>query len=644
MSEEKSTLTIDDINYEPGVEDYCGSIKDPGALKISLAKAVLQSTEADFILDNYADFHRTICATADEVSDHMGQLLYSAGSEDRLIDALNWAFDNFTPSSKKLMSISQGREVLGKVKSAVQDPSRFNAKKVKKIVDVIDVEEDKSLEKKIELAHKLIKFCRDFKSPNQGEIEAYLLELINTKSILQANSTLAQNETRKYTEKKIRLMIREALKQNMLLENRDVHPGSVYGQTVARSQTPGGGKEVIRRQDFLQSRRARPDNSLYDIDDFIPLGQNEYIVMDDGSLWQTAGSHEGRTARRSNIIDLGDINDNPEIRDELIRAGFKMPKSFETPEAEKEDSTINDIKRYVRRLLTRPIPLPHRGFLDFLRGRTSTWTEAGLSNKEYNKLKELVILSLTREGRYIANNLFKENQGGLLSYMTYRFMNDIDGKRSSAIFKGEEQAGRSSGVFRMSKADQLAKWLGGANPEGGVAQVDSLAEKVQNDEPLIVVINDIYDFDDYEDARKFVESNLRDWKKIVKDEAVERFKDQGPYAAIRYLAKYRQATGYNGYPVQLTIRIERDDILDLKDKLNIYLASNPGAFKDGASIGSNPLSDPTDPPDERIYRLPGDSKYEYKRASEGKWIARDTTKPDSEWSEPFSSKKLDKLV
>jgi len=62
----------------------------------------------------------------------------------------------------------------------------------------------------------------------------------------------------KITESQLRRIIREEILKEQRSRYRDsggVAPGSVYGQTVARSQTPGQGREVIKRKEFIESAR-----------------------------------------------------------------------------------------------------------------------------------------------------------------------------------------------------------------------------------------------------------------------------------------------------------------------------------------------------------------------------------------------------
>ena len=67
----------------------------------------------------------------------------------------------------------------------------------------------------------------------------------------------------KIAESQLRSIIRETLLKEQRSRYRpggDVAPGSVYGSREARSQTPGQGREVIRREEFLSSRAGPPSS------------------------------------------------------------------------------------------------------------------------------------------------------------------------------------------------------------------------------------------------------------------------------------------------------------------------------------------------------------------------------------------------
>ena len=243
---------------------------------------------------------------------------------------------------------------------------------------------------------------------------------------------------------------------------------------------------------------------------------------------------------------------------------ISKPLEVVKSEYEKSRNTLRDV------VVGKGVPLHHRGFAAYLSGRTETWTNSQMTNEEIDTIKKLVLYSLTPFGRYssVKENKESSSDGALLNYGVTRGYIAQVGGLPSAIYRGEEGAGFSSGIFDAEPSDVIGKFLGAAAPVESKRPYKDLQKKVKNREPFTITIKDNYDFNDAGiRERGFKEGGFE----YILDEFLkgyEKLGKSGTYEAVRYLAPLRQAQGYKGYKVDLKIMIKEKDYEAASDWLD----------------------------------------------------------------------------
>lgn len=182
-----------------------------------------------------------------------------------------------------------------------------------------------------------------------------------------------------------------------------------------------------------------------------------------------------------------------------------------------------------------PGPVHIRGFARFLAGNESTLQASFLSKKEIQALRKTALYlgaHRTRRKKTITyqvwRNLSKQQLGK--DYRQYS-------RRELAKMKarGETPLSQKTGVFEPEVFNSLSRFLGAAT--------------VQRAGNMFVFI-DHYDFND---------ANRKNNLKSLKDD-LGKLLDDGVYSAVRRLAPYRQASGYEGYPIKIAIPIKEESI------------------------------------------------------------------------------------
>jgi len=158
------------------------------------------------------------------------------------------------------------------------------------------------------------------------------------------------------------------------------------------------------------------------------------------------------------------------------------------------------------------------GFLDFLLGRTSTFTEADLNDRYKKDLAKVAAIALkTNDGKILGSNDFVYNNFWV--------------KASRALGQGmpTTPVSPNPGPSGTGTVEDFMYFLGG------------MTVKLVDDN---YVITDIYDFDDY----------------FTKPQAFKEFSDFAKgvsvddlYKKTRKIAAWRQASGYSGYRVKITL-------------------------------------------------------------------------------------------
>lgn len=603
LLEELSRALREDV-----ADNFCGSIKDPSFLKIQAAKLALP--QASWLLDNFRLFVELLCIQSSKenaIANIVKKLIDNAGDSKEVVSHITNGFDLFFNQYDLIQSLPVGMDSFKAIIAAMEQEKRFNERKVIIIARTL-VEEGVAGADDIK---KLVNILIRLKSKINISIDKA--------SLMKSVQSILPPAVVSLHEYKIRAMIR-----NVLLEATSIY--SYPGDTAYEYQKKGkqwyarksgsadnftikikdaGTIEKLNKKAKKKSTETelKPDDKKdieYGINEYVKVGSNEYLVLSDGIVWQTAGKNEKApdgNADRSEVIEIGHINDVSlkQIKNELISAGFKEPKKYKKVEKD----NINPLKRWMSMAFTSPIPVFARAFAAYLTNRKKVWTERELKLDEYDALKKLIIYALTPQGRYIAKNAARlgvDNRGGLLSYGIYRLANDIHGFDSTGVFTGDSSkgfdAGSSHGPF-----NSISKFVGGMNPEYR-GKIKVYEEKVKNNEGFVMVLNDIYDFDEYESKRKIFEKNPDAFETIY-EPSLKKMKKAGglfgggAYEGIRYAAGFKMAVKnkdgkyYEGFPIKLTVKITPGDIEKAKLALDNHLGSvaDPEYYKDKSKLG-----------------------------------------------------------
>ena len=214
-----------------------------------------------------------------------------------------------------------------------------------------------------------------------------------------------------------------------------------------------------------------------------------------------------------------------------------------------EPSFIQKIKDTVYSM---GMPLHVRAFGGYLLGRTRTLTYTDLTTSEYNTLKQIIVFSLTREGR-ASSRRDPESPGYLVNYSVVRGLLDKQGKDWTAIYTGEEERGGKTGlVGGLELADQISKTLGTASAKD--ISIEKLQSAMRSNKPISFKLFDTYNFNDKVKLAGGMERFFADIGK-----SWDLLKKGSYYEAIRKLAAWRHATGYKGYPVLIAITLDEED-------------------------------------------------------------------------------------
>jgi len=605
---ENKTMLLEALSCvlrENSADKFCGNIKDPAWYKIQAAKIALP--KAGWLLDNFRLFVELLCVEASKENSIVSitKKLIARTGEKNVASQIIDGFDLFFNQYDTIQSLPVGMDSFKAIINAMEQEKRFNEEKVIIIARTLVAEGVASTKDLNQLAHVLIR------------LKTKININIDNDSLIKSIQTIAP-AVAVIHEYKIRAMIR-----NLLLEDTDIY--SYPGDTAYEYQKKGNKwytrklgsagnfnkiKDAITTKKLNKKAKKKstetelkPDDKKdieYGINEYVKVGSNEYLVLSDGIVWQTAGKNEKApdgNADRSEVIEIGHINDVSlkQIKNELISAGFKEPKKYKKVEKD----NINPLKRWMSMAFTSPIPVFARAFAAYLTNRKKVWTERELKLDEYDALKKLIIYALTPQGRYIAKNAARlgvDNRGGLLSYGIYRLANDIHGFDSTGIFTGDSSkgfdAGSSHGPF-----NSISKFVGGMNPEYR-GKIKVYEEKVKNNEGFVMVLNDIYDFDEYESKRKIFEKNPDAFETIY-EPSLKKMKKAGglfgggAYEGIRYAAGFKMAVKnkdgkyYEGFPIKLTVKITPGDIEKAKLALDNHLGSvaDPEYYKDKSKLG-----------------------------------------------------------
>ena len=163
-------------------------------------------------------------------------------------------------------------------------------------------------------------------------------------------------------------------------------------------------------------------------------------------------------------------------------------------------------------------------FLDYLTGRTTTFTEADLNDR------------YKRDLAFVAKRAVKTNGGKILGSNRFVY-NQFWVKASEAIGQGTPNTPLDNppGPAGTGTVEDMMYFLGG------------MTVKQEGDN---YVITDIYDFDDYFGNPEAFDQ-LSDFAQDMEKE--------GLYRKVRSLASWRQASGYGGFRVEIRLPVSLAD-------------------------------------------------------------------------------------
>jgi len=590
-------------------DEFCGVIKDPASWKIGVVKQLLP--EASWLWDNFRLFVELICVNVLEegaIVAIVKKLILKSESPSILITKLVLGFELFLNQYNTIQSLPVGMDNFKAIIKALEQSVRFNEDKVITIVKEL-VASGAEVDEVHALVDVLIKLKTKIKLN------------VNRASLMKAVSKLSPNinETIMSESKirnAIRLVLLESQKSNVYKYPGDNaweyqkkgnswytrKSGSIDDFKIKIKDTETIGelnknakKKQINKTKDNETKDNKKEGTVYGTQEYIKVGNKEYLVLPDGIVWQTAGYNKkapNNKADRSEVIEIGHINDDSlaQVKSGLIKSGFEELKSYKKVEKD----NMNPIKRWFSMALTGPIPIFARAFAAYLTGRKKVWTTKEFKLDEYAAFKKLIVYALTPQGRHIANNAARlgiDNKGGLLSYGIYRLANDIHGYQSTGIFTGDGSKG-FTGAASDGPFNSISKFAGGMNPESR-GKISEYVEKVKNDEGFIMVLNDVYDFDEYESKRKIFDKNP-DVFETVFGPAIEKAKKGGLYSGIRHAAGFKMAIKdkegkyYEGFPIKLTVKITPNDIKKAKKALADHLGEvdDPEYYKNKSLLGT----------------------------------------------------------
>ena len=233
------------------------------------------------------------------------------------------------------------------------------------------------------------------------------------------------------------------------------------------------------------------------------------FVMDDPSI-EIAPPKDKQVAQ--NLLDIGGLSNRVTGILENILEG---DSSNDNPLDKATTSLIKLLRRSAQSLGTR---IHLVAFLDYLLGRTQTFTENDLNSTYKRDLaKVAAIAAVTNRGRILGSNSFVYNNFWV--------------KASEALGQGTTTTPLESnpGPSGTGTVEDLMYFLGG------------MTVKKAGDN---YVITDIYDFDDYFSNP----SAFDEFSDFVDDVSSDVL-----YKKVRRIAAWRQSSGYGGYRVEITL-------------------------------------------------------------------------------------------
>jgi peptidoglycan hydrolase-like protein with peptidoglycan-binding domain len=312
-------------------------------------------------------------------------------------------------------------------------------------------------------------------------------------------------------------------------------------------------KSVVSGKIPKSSKRGKPSFGPGDKGAAVKIIQTAVGTAVDGDYGPNTSEAVRLFQKQYNLNSHGtSVGDVPGIVGKLtaqaILSGKTSSKQSSPASAESKEEDKGIMVQIKDALTSGGLPIYARGFAAYLMGRTAPWTNSNMTSTELATLKELVVYSLTPEGRRASKLNEKISVGALINYGVIRGYITKGGGEYSAIYSGEEKKGVKGGIGNMHDADKIAKFLGAANPSGGAGEIETLTADMKAGRPLSVNIVDRYDFNEKKTANldDFLEDLSASW---------ELLKDGSSYEAVRKLASWRQSGGYSGYPVSLKLSI-----------------------------------------------------------------------------------------
>jgi hypothetical protein len=275
-----------------------------------------------------------------------------------------------------------------------------------------------------------------------------------------------------------------------------------------------------------------PPASYFDVEDedmFTAIDDqgNHYRILTTGRIYRFGVTRRGRFVMDDPSIEITAPKDKQIAQNLLDQEGLSSSvidilknilednASNDNPLDAATTSLIKLLRRSAQSLGTK---IHLVAFLDYLLGRTQTFTENDLNSTYKRDLaKVAAIAAVTNRGKILGSNSF--------------VYNDFWVKASKALGQGTPTTPLSSnpGPSGTGTVEDLMYFLGG------------MTVKKTGDN---YVITDIYDFDDYfSNPRAFDE--FSDFVDDISSDAL--------YKKVRRIAAWRQSSGYGGYRVEITL-------------------------------------------------------------------------------------------
>ena len=194
----------------------------------------------------------------------------------------------------------------------------------------------------------------------------------------------------------------------------------------------------------------------------------------------------------------------------------------------------------------------------------------------------MVLYRLTREGNRLSQQRSKTNPHGarteecpgcLINYSGSRGIQRSHGWDAGKIFKGESGGGWVA-MAEKNRFDQISTFIGSSDIGAGSNTPEAIAElrdKFAKEEGFRVTVQDNYDFSGkYSDKLEEFSAAVA----VQLNPENPAFKEKPPYEIVRALAQWRHMSGYNGYPVTLTIDVTPAEIREFKNAHGVRLASD----------------------------------------------------------------------